>query len=107
LFARHPEERSEEERFSIARLSRDESLFVRQFQQHRCNPPSLLGGLSFRACVSTSGSSFVCRRIPSFALRCHPEERSDEVRFSIARVSRDESLFMRQFEQHHSDPQVF
>jgi len=34
---------------------------------------------------------------PFFA-RDH-EERSDEVRFSIARFSRDESLFMRQFQQ--------
>jgi hypothetical protein len=38
-----PNERSEEERFSIARRSRDESLFVRQFKQHHRNPPRLLG----------------------------------------------------------------
>jgi hypothetical protein len=38
-----PKERSEKGRFSIARRSRDESLFVRQFKQHHRNPPRLLG----------------------------------------------------------------
>jgi hypothetical protein len=31
-FRRHPEERSDEERFSIARFSSDSSFFVSQFQ---------------------------------------------------------------------------
>jgi hypothetical protein len=40
LFARHPEERSDEERFSIARFSRDESLFLRECEQHHRSPES-------------------------------------------------------------------
>jgi len=47
LFARHPEEQSDEARFSIARFSSDESLFVRQCEQHHCNVPNLLEGRSF------------------------------------------------------------
>jgi hypothetical protein len=37
--------------------------------------------------------------VAAFVFRCHPEERSDEVRFSIARLSRDESLLAPQFQQ--------
>ena len=33
----------------------------------------------------------------AFAFCCHPEERSDEERFSIARFSSDESLFRLRF----------
>jgi hypothetical protein len=47
LFARHPEEQSDEARFSIGRFSSDESLFVRQCEQHHCNVPNLLEGRSF------------------------------------------------------------
>ncbi len=50
------------------------------------------------------GLSFDSASASAFAFRCHPEERSDEVRFSIARPSRDESLFVRQFEQHNRNP---
>jgi hypothetical protein len=51
--------------------------------------------------VTTIGSSLSVVAIPSsFAFCCHPEESNDGVRFSIARFSSDESLFVRQFEQH-------
>jgi hypothetical protein len=40
-------ERSDEVRFSIARFSSDELLFVRQCEQHHCNVPNLLEGRSF------------------------------------------------------------
>jgi len=50
---------------------------------------------SFRARVATSASYLPF--VAAFAFRCHPEERSDEVRFSIARLSRDESLLAAPF----------
>ena len=55
-FGRHPEERSGEERFSIARLWRDESLFMRQFKQHHRNA-SRLSGIGASEPVRAFGSS--------------------------------------------------
>ena len=80
-FRRHPEERSDEVRFSIARPSRDESLFVRQFEQHNRNPPSPLGGRSVSSECDlfdfSAGAGPVAGKAGSlaaaFAFRCHPE----------------------------------
>jgi hypothetical protein len=71
-FGRHPEERSDEERFSIARFWRDESLFMRQFKQHHRNASRLSGiGASepVRQVGSSSGHGFIRAAKPDAAQR--------------------------------------